>query len=673
MKRHLLSLAALFAFSALTVMPVTAQISAAPTSINFQGRLATPSGNPVANGNYSVLFSLYDAPTAGVLKWSQNFPTVAVKNGTFAVKLDTNTANLFNGNLYLEIKVGSDAPLTPRQQLLSVPYAIKANSVADGSLTTGSFASGVLNFSNIAGTVTGSQIANGTITAANLNASLQGTLSLISNTTSPNLVASLTTNAAPDAIALSGNYAYVTDQFGDSFQIIDISNPAAPVLRSSPATGSTPVAIAVSGTRAAVVNYGSNTLQLFDVTSPTAPVLRSTTTVGNGPNGVAINGNFAYVANVFSNTFQVFDITNPAAPLLRSTTPTDAGPVSIGVNGNTVYVLNRFSSDLQIFDVTTPTAPVLRSTIATGSSPYILAVSGTTVYVVNESDNTFQIFNAASPASPVLLSTTATDATPRAVGVNGTSVYVGNFNANTLQVFDASNLAAPILRGSAATENNPYSVVSNGTSIFVAALADSKFQVFQNSSTPTGILVNGSLRVAGQSYFNQTVNVANRLIVGGAATLLGQVGIGTFSPNYTLDVNGDINASGAVRANGVELTSDARYKTHIANLSDPLDNLLNLRGVSYEWNRAAYPDKNFSEKRQFGFIAQELEKIFPELVTTNADGYKSVNYLGVVPLLVEAVKVQQKQLHAKDSKIADLEAKIDALTKRFDAMELRNK
>ena len=69
------------------VAPASAQISAVPNAMNFQGRLAKSNGTPVADGTYSVLFSLYDALTGGTLKWSQTVNPVTVRNGTFAVPL----------------------------------------------------------------------------------------------------------------------------------------------------------------------------------------------------------------------------------------------------------------------------------------------------------------------------------------------------------------------------------------------------------------------------------------------------------------------------------------------------------------------------------------------------------------------------------------------------------
>ena len=82
--------------------------------------------------------------------------------------------------------------------------------------------------------------------------------------------------------------------------------------------------------------------------------------------------------------------------------------------------------------------------------------------------------------------------------------------------------------------------------------------------------------------------------------------------------------------------SDSRYKKEIQNLPSALKNILSLRGVSYYWK-----DRD-DNAQQIGVIAQEVEKIYPQLVHTNEDGYKSVAYSNLVAPLIEAVK----ELHA---------------------------
>ncbi len=128
----------------------------------------------------------------------------------------------------------------------------------------------------------------------------------------------------------------------------------------------------------------------------------------------------------------------------------------------------------------------------------------------------------------------------------------------------------------------------------------------------------------------------------------GNVGIGTDAPNYKLDVRGTIGN------NSTLYHSDRRWKKNITTLSNSLDRVQKLRGVSYNWKCNEFAGMNFPEGKQIGLIAQEVEEVLPEVVSTGTDGYKSVDYSKLVALLIEANKEQQKQ-------IASLQERIDEL------------
>jgi len=121
----------------------------------------------------------------------------------------------------------------------------------------------------------------------------------------------------------------------------------------------------------------------------------------------------------------------------------------------------------------------------------------------------------------------------------------------------------------------------------------------------------------------------------------GFIGMGNSAPTVRLQVTGDIIA------NSIAGSSDARFKTNITPIANPLQKVLALRGVHFNWNTSAFPQRMFSDKRTLGFIAQEVEKVLPEIVQTEntTEGYKSVQYDKVVALLVEAMKEQQKQIN----------------------------
>jgi hypothetical protein len=120
----------------------------------------------------------------------------------------------------------------------------------------------------------------------------------------------------------------------------------------------------------------------------------------------------------------------------------------------------------------------------------------------------------------------------------------------------------------------------------------------------------------------------------------GNVGIGTGNPQYKLDVKGQM------RADNVTVKSDQRHKQNIHSLKNALTKLQGLRGVSFKWK-----DNTQNADTQIGLIAQEVEKVLPELVSTDSDGYKSIAYGKLTAVLVEALKEQQLQIERLENLI----------------------
>jgi hypothetical protein len=107
-----------------------------------------------------VRFSLWDSATGGTKKWEQT-ATVTVRDGVFSTlfNLGSNAADILGSNVWLETQIGDDAPLSPRQQIVSVAYAIKAQTVPDNAITTAKLA----GFA-----VTAAKLASGAVTADKL-------------------------------------------------------------------------------------------------------------------------------------------------------------------------------------------------------------------------------------------------------------------------------------------------------------------------------------------------------------------------------------------------------------------------------------------------------------------------------------------------------------------------
>lgn len=136
-------------------------------------------------------------------------------------------------------------------------------------------------------------------------------------------------------------------------------------------------------------------------------------------------------------------------------------------------------------------------------------------------------------------------------------------------------------------------------------------------------------------------------------TSAGNLGIGTTNPgSYKLYVSGAAYSTGGWQA------SDIRYKENIAPIESPLNKILNINGVSFSWTTEEYKDKGFPEGRHYGVIAQEVEKVLPEVVKEGPGGEKAVAYTEIVPVLIEAMKEQQKEIEELRAMIKQLRAGI---------------
>jgi hypothetical protein len=97
-----------------------------------------------------------------------------------------------------------------------------------------------------------------------------------------------------------------------------------------------------------------------------------------------------------------------------------------------------------------------------------------------------------------------------------------------------------------------------------------------------------------------------------------------------------------------------------------LDVVQTLRPVRFDWRTEEFPDRQFSDKRQIGFIAQQVLQSLPEVVAKDRDGYYSVDYGRFAPVLVRAIQELREQ---KDSEVAALKADNAELRRRLEKLE----
>lgn len=118
-----------------------------------------------------------------------------------------------------------------------------------------------------------------------------------------------------------------------------------------------------------------------------------------------------------------------------------------------------------------------------------------------------------------------------------------------------------------------------------------------------------------------------------------RVGVGKNNPATKLDVNGVITCT------DINSTSDINLKTNLTAIDNAMEKLSTLKGVKFDWKE--------TKESSIGIIAQDLEKVFPELVRSAGD-HKTVNYNGLIGVLIEAIKGQQEEINSLKEEIKKL-------------------
>jgi hypothetical protein len=139
----------------------------------------------------------------------------------------------------------------------------------------------------------------------------------------------------------------------------------------------------------------------------------------------------------------------------------------------------------------------------------------------------------------------------------------------------------------------------------------------------SNLILSGNLGMSGNLGIGTTNSVTDLDVIG-SSYISNSLGIGTTNSGNC----GALEVLGTVCATDFNSTSDKNLKTNIQKIPDPLDKVLQLNGYTFNWKE--------TNKESVGVIAQELEEIFPQLV--NGVSQKSVNYNGIIAVLIESIK-----------------------------------
>jgi hypothetical protein len=369
-----------------------------------------------------------------------------------------------------------------------------------------------------------------------------------------------------------------------------------------------------------------------------------------------------------------------------------SGNVGIGTaSPATLLQLEASSSPFLTFSVSGTQRSLYGIATSTGSASDIAAVNDTVLRSSQGANLILESRDGAGNHGNIYL-TTGNGDTAKVTILNGGNVGIGTTSPGyLLDVVNASSVAQGHFSGSGA-DNGLYLMglssggwvtgnsYFNGTS-WVAKATNAQIVGMGGGSNNISFFTDTGL-TAGSTY-----TPTNRMIIDSS----GNVNIGTSGQAYKLYVNGTSRLNGntvivgTLAVIGVANSagdsyvcnntgtgywswnsagcnvSDVRLKKNIKTLEDPLDKIAQLRGVTFDWKT----ETKAHHGPQIGFIAQEVEKVFPSVVATGSDGFKSVGYDKLVSPLVEGVKALKKMFDALADDVKKLAARVDEVFTRL--------
>ncbi len=193
--------------------------------------------------------------------------------------------------------------------------------------------------------------------------------------------------------------------------------------------------------------------------------------------------------------------------------------------------------------------------------------------------------------------------------------------------------------------NNSYIKDNGAGNIFVRGGT----QTFQNAAGSKTMMTLNAANSVDLSFNNNTKFQTTNT---GISVTGNVVGTGNISGS-SVSSSGDILADGDVVAYN---SSDERLKDNIEVIKGSLDKIGEIRGVEFDWNEKS-PGWARERGHDVGVVAQEVQKVIPEIVVERKNGYLGVDYKRIVPLLIESVKDLKKQVENLNEEVKELKNK----------------
>ncbi len=501
------------------------------------------------------------------------------------------------------------------------------------------------------------------------------------------------------------------------------------VLASAPATGTGPFALTAADVNGdgkidlISANAVANTLTVLTNDGNSGFVLASSPAVAGQPTSVAaadVNGDGKMdliSANFGDNTLTVLTNDGSAGFFLASSPDVQNSPhavVAADVNGDgKMDLIGADLNDNRVKVLTNDGSGgfVLASSPHVGSSPYALAAADVNgdgkidLISANTGDHSLTILTNDGSGGLVFASSAPVGNLPYSIttaDVNGDGkmdLVAANFGDNTLTVLTNSGNGGFAIAATVGVGRSPYGVTAadidgDGRADAISiSYSDNSLTVLVNTPLFQANFSGSGAGLTGLNGTNLTGTVAdarlsaNVALLGGSQTFSGRqtfsgtgVALSLQNPgshNWDISVNGAGNLLFTDTTSGnftffrsidgtVGSGSDLKLKKDISPLGQTLDRVLKLRPVSYRFKTS--PDQ---AAKTIGFIAQEVERLFPEVVVENG-AYKGLAYSEMIPVAIGAIQELHEAMNQKDAEIKSLKAKAaqaESLEKRIEALE----